>query len=92
MLSCTRYFCFIYVATFDYAKFIAFIDIFDDVNKLELDDVEYDMTFTLTENIIFVIYSEYYKGNLTDGHKMKVLFRLLQRGFSECEFDDFLCT
>ena len=77
-----------YIAKFDYTKFIMFIDIFDDVNKPEFVNTNYHGTFlTFAENVIFAMYYKDYLWDLTNMHKMKILFRLLQRGFSKSMFD-----
>ena len=77
------------IAILDHAKFIAFTDIFNDVNKLEMND-DYDMVFTFSEIIIYIIYSENFIGNLTNGNKMKILFRLLQKDFLNVNLMSFM--
>ena len=72
---------------FDYAKYNMFIDIFTDVNQLESNETE-DTQLTVAENIIYVMYCDYGMCNLTINDKIRLLFKLMQRGFSKSIFDN----
>ena len=74
-----------YITRCSYTKLCALIDIFDDVDKLEFDDgCDNYQVFTLAENIIYSIYSVNFNAIccLTENERMRILFKLLQRGFS----------
>ena len=78
-----------YLAKQEYAIIDKFIDMFDDVTKLEAPRGEGETGsayLTFSENILYVIYNTYFVCNLTDHQKMKILFKLLERGFHKSKF------
>ena len=78
--SCER------IAAFDYTQFSMLIDVFDDVNKLEFDD-DTRVIFTLSENILYIMYCFSAESILNDKQKLRILFKLFHRGFSKSRFD-----
>ena len=77
-----------YIGTFDYTKLNMFIDIFDDVNKLEFDYSNgWCKRLSLADNIIYSIYNYNFGCTLTLNEQLMILFKLMQRGFSKSTFD-----
>ena len=70
------------IAKLDYDKFSMLIDIFDDVNKCE-NNKSASPSYTLADNIIFMIYNSEFGCTLTNEQQMKILFKLLVRNFKE---------
>ena len=79
-----------HIASFNCTKLITFIDIFNDVNKLEAYvSNRVDEPFTLYDSIIFSMYHVNIICNLTNSETMRILFKLLQQGSTESLFDDY---
>ena len=74
------------ISKFDVVKLSAFIDIFDDVNKMDYYG-NFDTSLPLAGIIISIIYSEHFICTLTDNQKMKILFKLTQKGFTKSLLD-----
>ena len=69
----------------DYDRFTTFIDIFDDVNKLE-GSSDFTNVLTFGDIVIYSIYNKQRAQYLTDDEQIKLLFKLFQRGFTQSIF------
>ena len=79
-----------HISKFDYAKYNVFIDVFNDVNQLESDETP-DEQLTFVDNMIYIMYRTIYTispHELTINQKIRLLFKLIQRGSSKSIFDD----
>ena len=79
-----NYQSYMHVAKLDYTKLCALIDVFDDVNKLG--DIA---SLSFSEHIVHMMYNPYYTASITNKEKVRILFKLLQRGSDESKIYNF---
>ena len=75
------------IAKLNYEQLSVFIDIFDDVNKEEafMDDI--DDQFTFGDAIVYSLYSMRVKHTVSNEDRLRMHFKLLQRGYCVSVFD-----